>query len=155
MDGGLKLRVLHVTGTRMVEQGTDGGSSEDLTQGVMSGEPMIKYVPLHLSALDRGPLVEAWVRSWWDEERGKLTTLDPMGWFDEGQGAGNFLGCPPPAAADVVVEQLGEARHKPPQCTHIVLASRLMTSAWRKGMLKETDLEIVIPGFGDRHPRGG
>jgi hypothetical protein len=26
MDGGLNLRVIHVAGTRMIEQGTDGGS---------------------------------------------------------------------------------------------------------------------------------
>jgi hypothetical protein len=52
MDGGLNLRVIHVTGSRMIEQGTDEGSRGDLTQGVMAGEPMLKYVPLHLTALE-------------------------------------------------------------------------------------------------------
>jgi hypothetical protein len=146
MDGGLNLGVIHVVGTQMIEQGTDGGSRGDLSQGVMAGEPMLKYVPLHLSALDRSPQLEQWVRSWWDEGHVELTTLQPSGWFEEGQSDGNFLWCPPPAAADVVVEQLGEARHKrPPQCTHIVIAPRLMTGNWRKAMLKESDLELTIP----------
>jgi hypothetical protein len=145
MDGGLNLRVIHVAGTRMIEQGTDGGSRGDLTQGVMAGEPMLKYVPLHLTALDRSPGLEGWIRSWWDDERGSLVKLAPSGWFDEGQRDGNFLWCPAPAAADVVVEQLGEARHKRPQCTHVVVVPRLMTGNWRKGMLKETDIELTIP----------
>jgi hypothetical protein len=52
---------------------------------------------------------------------------------------------PPPAAANVVVEQLGEARHKRPHCLHVTVAPRLMTSRWQKGLLKESDLEIVVP----------
>jgi hypothetical protein len=111
----------------------------------MAGESMLQYVPLHLTALERSPDLENWVRSWWDDERGKLTKLDPSGWFDEGQHEGNFLWILPPAAANIVVEQLGEARHKRLQCTHIVIVPRLMTGNWRKGMLKEYDLELTIP----------
>jgi hypothetical protein len=145
MDASLILHVVHVSGTRMIAEGGDGGSRGDLTQGVMSGKPILDYIPLHLSALEREPTLEAWVRSWWNEEQGPLTTLRPEGWFEEGQQDGNFLWVPPPAAADVVVEQLGEARHKRPHCMHITIVPRLMTSRWRKGLLKESDLEIVIP----------
>jgi hypothetical protein len=145
MDASLILHVVHVSGSRMIAEGGDGGSRGDLTQGVMSGKPILDYVPLHLTALDREPKLESWIRSWWDEERGPLTTLRPEGWFEEGQQDGNFLWVPPPAAADVVVEQLGEARHKRPNCLHITVAPRLMTSRWRKGLLKESDVEIVIP----------
>jgi hypothetical protein len=74
MDGGLNLRVIHVAGSRMIEQGTDGGSRGDLTQGVMAGEPMLKYVPLHLTALERSPQLEPWIRSWWDDDQGELLT---------------------------------------------------------------------------------
>jgi hypothetical protein len=63
MDGGLNLRVIHVAGTRMIEQGTDRASCGNLSQGVMASEPMLKYAPLHLSALDRSPQLERWVRS--------------------------------------------------------------------------------------------
>ena len=145
MDASLILHVVHVAGTRMIAEGGDGGSRGDLTQGVMAGKPILDYIPLHLTALEREPKLEEWIRSWWDEERGPLTTLRPEGWFEEGQQDGNFLWVPPPAAADVVVEQLGEARHKRPACLHITIVPRLMTSRWRKGLLKESDVEIVIP----------
>ena len=145
MDASLILHVVHVAGTRMIEEGGDGGSRGDLSQGVMAGRPILEYIPLHLSAFEREPGLEAWVRSWWDEERGPLTILRPEGWFEEGQQDGNFVWVPPPAAADVVVEQLGEARHKRPYCFHLTIVPRLMTSRWRKGLLKESDLEITIP----------
>jgi hypothetical protein len=95
----------------------------------MAGEPMLKYVPLHLTTLERSPQLEPWIRSWWDDDQEELLTLEPLGWFDEGQREGSFLWCPPPAAAGVVVEQLGEARHKRPQCTHIVVVPRLMSGS--------------------------
>ena len=145
MDASLILHVVHVSGSRMIEEGGDGGSRGDLTQGVMSGRPILEYIPLHLSAPEREPGLVAWVRSWWDPEYGPLTILRPEGWFEEGQQDGNFVWVPPPAAADVVVEQLGEARHKRPHCLHITIVPRLMTSRWRKGLLKESDLEIVVP----------
>jgi hypothetical protein len=58
---------------------------------------------------------------------------------------GNFFWFLPPAAANIVVEQLREARHKRPQCTHIVVVLRLMAGNWRKGMMKESDNELTIP----------
>jgi hypothetical protein len=137
MDASLILHVIHVAGTRMIAEGGDGGSRGDLTQGVMAGKPILAYIPLHLSVIEREPTLEHWVRSWWDEERGPLTTLRPEGWFEEGQQEGNFWWVPPPAAAEVVVEQLGEARHKRPNCLHITIVPRLMTSRWRKGLLKK------------------
>jgi hypothetical protein len=88
MDGGLNLWVIHVAGTRMIEQGTDGGSRGDMNQGVLAGEPMLQYVPLHLTALERIPQLEPWIMLWWDDGRGELVTLEPSGWFDEGQQEG-------------------------------------------------------------------
>jgi hypothetical protein len=72
-------------------------------------------------------------------------TLEPEGWFDEGQKDGCFLWAPPPAAADVVAEQLGEARHKRPDCLHITVVPRLMTARWRKSLAKEADLIVELP----------
>jgi hypothetical protein len=40
MDGGLKLRLLHVAETCMIEQGIDGGSHGDLTQGRQANSPI-------------------------------------------------------------------------------------------------------------------
>jgi hypothetical protein len=102
MEGELILHIIHVAGTRMIAEGADGGSRGDLNQGVMAGQSILDFVPLHLTALDRSDKLEAWIRSWWDDERGKLQTLTPEGWFEEGQQEGNFLCAPPAAAADVV-----------------------------------------------------
>jgi hypothetical protein len=89
--------------------------------------------------------LETWIRLWWDGERGDLITLSPNGWFDEGQGDGCFLWDPPQAAADVAAEQLGEARHKRTNCTHITVVPRLMTGRWRKALAKESDFSVAIP----------
>jgi hypothetical protein len=127
MEGQLILHVIHVAGTRMIEEGADGGSRGDLTQGAMARRPILDYVPLHLSALNRCPQLKGWVRSWWNPDLGDLKTLTAEGWYDEAQNDGCFLWTPPPAAADVAGELLGEAKHKCPMCTHILLIPRLMT----------------------------
>jgi hypothetical protein len=145
MSGGLILHVVHVAGTRMIDQGADGGSRGDLNQGSMAGESVLDFVPLHLSALERSSKVEDWVRSWWNKKLGKLQTLSPEGWFDDGQQEGCFLWAPPPAAAEVVAELLGEARHKRPNCTHITIVPRLMKGRWRRALGKEADLITEIP----------
>jgi hypothetical protein len=85
MAGDLVLHVIHVAGTRMIAEGADGGSRGDMNQGVMAGQPILDFIPLHLSALERSNKVEAWVHSWWDNERGELQTLTLEGWFEEGQ----------------------------------------------------------------------
>jgi hypothetical protein len=47
-------------------------------------------------------------------------------WFDKGHGT--FVWSAPPAAADVVIEQLGRARLRGPESMHIVVVPRVMTS---------------------------
>lgn len=146
MVGKLTLHVIHVAGTRMIESGSDGGSRGDLNQGAMAGVPMITFVPLHLNAEERFPGVEDWVHSWWNNTLGELQHLTPEGWFDEAQkGEGPFLWTPPPAAADVAAELLGEAKLKRPNGTHVVVVPRLMTGRWRRLLIKETDFYFKIP----------
>lgn len=77
MDGGLSLRLIHVAGSHMIKQGTDGGSRGDLNQGMMDGKPMLKHVFLHLLALKRSSLLETWVWSWRNNEHGELVTTHP------------------------------------------------------------------------------
>lgn len=48
----LFLHVIHIAGTRMQDQGTDGLSWGLLDVGVLQGSGMLTYIPLHLSALD-------------------------------------------------------------------------------------------------------
>jgi hypothetical protein len=45
------LQVIHVSGKRMQAQGTDGLSRGDLFTGVMRGEPLTHFIPLHQSAI--------------------------------------------------------------------------------------------------------
>jgi len=47
MDGRVFIRLIWVAGTRMIEQGTDGASRGDLSNGVMAGRHMLDFVPLN------------------------------------------------------------------------------------------------------------
>ena len=145
-DRGLILHVVHVSGKRMISQGTDGLSRVDLTSGVMAGQSFLSYVPLHLSVADRAPALVQWAHEVFNS-LGGIHQVEPADWFDKAQAFGNFLWTPPPAAADVVAEQLGKARHKRPGCFHMVLVPRLMTGRWRRMMNRESDFVFRIkPG---------
>jgi hypothetical protein len=61
MNGLVQLQVIHIAGTRMMTQGTDGLSRGNLTEGVMSGTPVLQFIPLHLSALVRQPALLPWI----------------------------------------------------------------------------------------------
>ena len=136
------LHVVHVSGKRMIEQGTDGLSRGDHSQGVMTGRPMISFVPLHLSAFERSDKLKNWIC--------KATCglnfqyLDPKGWFTKVNSIGNFVWAPPPGAGDVVVDLLGKARLKRPKAMHIVVIPRLMTGRWRRHLTRGTDVYFKV-----------
>jgi hypothetical protein len=44
MNGLVQLQVIHVAGTRMILQGTDGLSRGNLTEGIMAGIPMLQFL---------------------------------------------------------------------------------------------------------------
>ena len=113
------LHVIHVSGKRMIEQGTDGLSRGDHSQGVMLGKPMIDFVPLNLLAFDQSPSLKLWLKR---ALRGlEFNWLNPRGWFTEVNLLGNFVWAPPPAPGDVVVDVLGKSRLKRPQGMHLVI----------------------------------
>jgi hypothetical protein len=116
---GLIIHVVHVSGKRMIRQGTDALSRGNHSQGVMAGEPMQSFIPLHLSAIDREPLVQPWIHE--ITARLNIDILNPAGWFNDTHAKENFVWVPPLAAAEVVVEQLARARHKRPECLHIIV----------------------------------
>jgi hypothetical protein len=64
MSGTMRLHVVHVSGSRMIQQGTDGLSRGDVTEGVMQHIPMLSYIPLHLHCIQRSPQLLSWVQSW-------------------------------------------------------------------------------------------
>jgi hypothetical protein len=153
------IHLIHVAGTRMIGQGSDGLSRGDFTEGVMSGKSMISYVPLDKSAMDRDPALEPWVKSW---SGSHAIVLSPEDWFDRGHcidghsrnqigmfipeySDGTFIWCPPPAAAAVAAEELRRSRHKREKACHVFVCPRLMTNLWRKLVLKESDLFFEVP----------
>eukprot|EP00980_Cylindrotheca_fusiformis_P026529 scaffold16361_cov69-Cylindrotheca_fusiformis.AAC.2 len=127
----------------------------------MGGKPMTAFIPLHLSAFQRTPLLEPWVRSWVGNQAVFLT---PDDWFLRGHDivggdhvpanpssgtvafwTGVLVWSPPPAAANVALEELRKARIKRQVSTHIFLIPRLCTPSWLKQLFKAADLILEIP----------
>jgi hypothetical protein len=156
--------MIHIAGTRMQAQGTDGLSRGDLTSGVMQGTNLLTFVPLQFTALERSPSLLPWCLSWLPPTF-TLVPLSPADWFYKGHGlvggAPNadgvwiphnvsspttaLLWCPAPAVGDVAMQQLSTARLKRPDQLHIFLCPRLMTSIWRKKLYKMADLLFTLP----------
>jgi hypothetical protein len=132
MNSELLLHFIHISGKRMIAQGTDGLSRGNTMQGVLQGAAFSGFVPLHLSALERqtSPLTN-WVNSWFGSV-GEFTWLKPEDWYYQVQFEKRCIWCPPPAAAEAALEQLVKSIHKQPYQTHLVLIPRLMTAFWRK-----------------------
>jgi hypothetical protein len=132
------IHVVHVLGKRMLDPGTDGLSRLDHSAGVVTGRDMIHdWVALNQGALARSPGLSTWIN------RVTLglgfTMLEPEGWFTSGHEFGNYVWAPPPAAVEVVVEQLGKARLKRPEALHLIIIPRLMTGRWRRHLGRGTD----------------
>ena len=165
MTYGMTIHVIHISGKRMIAQGTDGCSRGSLMEGVMAGQDMLTYVDLSRGSLERHPPLLDWVRSW--AGRPKLEPLTPEGWFNEGHGIsggfldGNkvwipthckknqmFLWAPPPSVADAALEELLKSRHKRTDLFHVVVLPRLMAPRWRRLFLKVCDFTFVAsPGL--------
>ncbi|KAL3780370.1 hypothetical protein ACHAWO_009694 [Cyclotella atomus] len=161
---GLSLHAIHVSGTRMIAQGTDGCSRGGLLEGVMAGEDMLSFVDLGKTAFERSPALLKWVRSWCLDA--SIEPLSPEDWFQRGHGitgghrdkrnvwiptheppGRTHLWAPPPAAADAALEELLKARHKRFDTTRIVVIPRLMTPCWRRLFHKVADCCFTVaPG---------
>ena len=160
MKHGAKLHIFHIAGTRMIEQGTDGVSRGFLAQGIMAGEPMLSFIPIHLTAFERSPLLETWVRSWSASE---ALSLSPDDWFEEGHDIAGwqtfkgdlferpvlkegrtYLWVPPPFAADVAMAELRKARIKRQTSSHIFICPRLCCSLWLKQLYRACDFVFQV-----------
>jgi hypothetical protein len=166
MHGLVQFQVIHVAGTRMISQGTDGLSRGNLTEGVMSGAPMLSFVPLHMTALARQPPLLSWICDWVNSPN--LEPLQISDWFERGHGISGgtrdargmwhptpiteswLLWCPPPAIADVAIDELMFSRHKRSYLNHIFIVPRLCTHLWRKKLHKASDIVLELPP-GARH----
>ena len=63
MYHGLKLHLINVSGTRMIEQVIDGLSQGNQLEGVLSGVNMLSFVPIHESASCWEHLIIDWIRT--------------------------------------------------------------------------------------------
>jgi hypothetical protein len=121
----------------------DGLARGDKSRSVMQRVAMKAFVPLHLSALQRSSELCPWLTA---AAKGlDPIFLEPEDWFTKGQGLGTLIWHPAPAAPDVVVEQLGKARHMQPSSLHLVVVPRLMTGRWQCHMTRECDCYFRIP----------
>jgi hypothetical protein len=157
---GFQLLVVHVSGERMKAQGTVGVSRGQLTEGVMNGESMFSFLPMHETPLERFPPLKKWLQ---DFITPNLTFLDTDGWFERGHDhhgrgsihsdghwrptlvKGNFVWAPAPAAAWVALEELRKARIKRQHSTHFFVCPRVMTPEWLKQLNKVSDVVLTIP----------
>ncbi len=158
----LIIHVIHVAGERMIAQGTDGGSRGSLLEGVLAGRPMLEFVELGSSAVERHPPLLDWIRGWAGNP--DLSPMTPEEWFVEAHGVcggdlnadgiwmprhekpmQTHLWCPAPAVADAALEELLKARHKRTDTFHIVVIPRLMTPRWRRLYRKVCDFMCEIP----------
>lgn len=144
LGGDIFIHVIHIAGTRMIEEGTDGLSRGNVNEGVMTGVDILTYIPLHVDALVRSETLLDWVLSWC-QQGGNYQLLSPQEWYTTGQTTDRCLWVPPPAAADVAVELLGKAKHKRPSTEHIVICPRLTTNRWRKQLSKVCDVVFTVP----------
>jgi hypothetical protein len=55
LHAGWKIHVIHIAGTQMISQGTDGLSRRDMLTGVMGGADMLTFIPLALTEVERQP----------------------------------------------------------------------------------------------------
>ena len=84
MEFGMTIHVIHISGKRMIAQGTDRCLRGSLMEGVMAGEDMLKFVNLSRSAVKCSSGLLRWVHFW--TSRPHLQPLTPEGWFKEGHG---------------------------------------------------------------------
>ncbi len=162
---GCKIYLCHVSGKRMIAQGTDGLSRGNTAEGVMKKGNMLEFIPLHLTALERSSSLLNWLRllcEGHDEKERKLEILDPLDWYERGHDhlgniqnmdglwmpkiqSGLFLWHPAPAAAETALEELRMARLKRTKSTHVFVCPRLLEPQWRSHLHKSADLVLEIP----------
>jgi hypothetical protein len=164
LDQGFVIYVVHVAGTRMIAQGTDGLSRGSLLEGVVAGSSMLSFIDLALPAIHRSPKVVDFVRSWAEPVLGEVKVLAPHEWFVEGHGiiggekdahgiwipshAVNgraYLWSPAPVIADVALEECLKAVHKRTDAYHIFVIPRLFSPRWMRMLYKLADFVFPIP----------
>jgi hypothetical protein len=120
---------------------------------------MMSFIPLHLTALQRSPTLQEWIRSWLGQQ---AEFLSPDDWFERGHDVsggskdvkgfwrpkilpGTFIWTPPPAAASVALEELRKARIKRQDLLHVIVIPCLLKPEWFRQLYKACDLVFNVP----------
>ena len=160
---GIKIHVFHVAGTRMIAQGTDGVSRGYLGQGVMAGNAMSAFIPIHLTAAMRSERhLVPWIQSWAGEN---AMLLDEMAWFQQGHdiegwnkgygdgfgrpilatGDRTYIWMPAPLSAEVALAEMRKARIKRQSSAHVFVCPRLCSSQWLRHLYRTADFVFEVP----------
>jgi hypothetical protein len=81
---GFILHLVHVAGTQMIAQGTDGLSRGLFLEGVLAGRDMLAFVDMSLPAIRQHLGVIELVQSWVEPVIGRGRVLKEEEWFVEG-----------------------------------------------------------------------
>jgi hypothetical protein len=112
--------------------------------GVMGGLPMLSFVPLVSSAIERQENLVEWVNSWWSD--GKAKWLGPEGWYEGVDQQGSFVCYPPPSLKDFALGQLFKFQLKRPETVEsLLIVPHLFTSQWRKKEFKAGTFTFTVP----------
>jgi len=157
MRYGFRSHVIHISGSRMVSQGTDGVSRGNLQHSAILSKPIRMFAPINLSAFERSCTLKDWVLDW---SGSKSFVLEPKHWFYEAHDlrtndqtipgdarieSSTYLWSPPPAIADVALEQLRYARLKRQSSIHIFIVPKLFLNLWRRQFYKVMELVLIVP----------
>ena len=143
----------------MISQGTDEVSRGSLKAGVCVGKHMLYLCPLVKSCMEAEPELKPGMKSWLLKDTIFLThkdclvrghdavggTVDPKGIWKLVLQCGVYVWIPPPAAAEVCLEELRKARMKQKTSMHVVVIEKLFTPMWLKRLNKAADCIFIIP----------
>jgi hypothetical protein len=148
LKAGFILHVVHVAGTRMIDEGTDGLSRGELHMGGLT-DKALQIVPLHLDPIERSADVLPWLRSWFFNPGQPLRVAEPVDWpYNAHQPTHTWVWNLPPAAAIYALEELSMARLKrEDKLTAVVLVPFLLSPEWFRRFSRLVDVYFFVrPG---------
>jgi hypothetical protein len=164
-DFDFTLYVVHVVGTHMIAQRTDGLLQGVLLEGVLPGYSMLSFIDIAQGVLDCQPGLVHNLQDCMNRALNQRMIIQEIGdWFDRGHGilggskdqhgvwipnhAENgrvYLWTTPPVIADVALEECMKATHKRSDAFHIFLIPRLFSPSWIRLFYKLPDFVFTIP----------
>ena len=138
---------IHVAGTRLIAQGTDGLSRGQMHAGIMDGnvEDVNAFNPLAQQPRPITQPLREWVKRY-----GHGTELwDPVTWEPQNIRGKHTIWMPPPLLArDALLIFLRQRMIAPTTTTATFLLPRRFTAPWRR-LIRKFDITVVKAGNGD------